>query len=131
MPETPWISPFKIKPEPDRDYLAVITYLPLRSYFDFPKFFNDVQKVQAQLHKAHGVVGFKLRADILSKKSYTLSIWEDAKSLREFITSGAHKDLMASDAKYLGDDRKFVTVFLKGGEYPPSWDWAFKMLREN
>ncbi|MEM7007761.1 MAG: hypothetical protein AAF462_01350 [Thermodesulfobacteriota bacterium] len=131
MPQTPWISPFKITPEPDKEYITQITYLPVRSYLDFPGFFADVEKVQAQLQKSHGVIGFKLRADILSKKAYTISVWEDAKSLKEFITSGVHKEVMASDAKYLGDDRKFVTVFIKGSEFPPTWEWVFKTLKEN
>jgi len=131
MPETPWISPYKIEPEADKDYIAVITYLPLNSYLNFPNFFKQVGLIQKQLHKSHGVVGFKLRADILTKKAYTMSVWEDAKSLKNFITSGAHKDIMADVPSYLGEDRKFVTVFIKGSEFPPSWDWAFKVLKEN
>ncbi|GJM15820.1 MAG: hypothetical protein DHS20C13_11470 [Thermodesulfobacteriota bacterium] len=131
MPETPWISPYKIEPEADKDYIAVITYLPLNSYLNFPNFFKQSGLIQKQLHKSHGVVGFKLRADILSKKIYTMSVWEDAKSLKNFITSGAHKDIMADVPSYLGKDRTFATVFIKGSEFPPSWEWAIKMLKEN
>ncbi len=131
MAETPWISPFKITPEPDKDYIAVITYLPITSYFKFPEFFRDVRTVQEQIHKAHGVIGFKMRADILSKKTYTLSVWEDAKSLKNFMTSGAHGEVMAKNPDYLGSDRKFATVFLKGSEYPPSWNWALENLRRS
>ena len=131
MPETPWVSPYKIEPDYAKDYLAVITYLPLKSYLSFPSFFKHTQLIQNQLHKSHGVVGFKLRADILTKKAYTISVWEDAKSLKNFITSGAHKDIMSQVPDYLGKHRKFVTVFIKGSEFPSSWDWAMKMLEEN
>jgi len=131
MPETPWISPFKIDPEPDTDYLAVITFLPIKSYLSFSTFFTDVGKIQNQLQKSYGLVGFKFRVDLLSKKTYTLSVWEDAKSLRNFITSDAHKETMAKVPQYLGDGRKFVTVFIKGSDFPPSWDWALKLLIEN
>lgn len=131
MAETPWISPFKIEPESDKDYLAVITYLPIKSYLNFSTFFKDVGKIQDQLQKSYGLVGFKLRADILSKKTYTLSVWEDSKSLKKFLTSGAHGQIMTEPPDYLGSDRKFVTVFIKGQDFPPSWDWAMKMLKEN
>ena len=131
MPETPWISPFKINPESDKDYVAVITYLPITSYFKFPAFFKHVRAIQKQLHKSYGLVGFKLRADILTKKAYTLSVWEDTKSLRNFITSGEHGNMMKETPDYLGKDRKFVTVFIKGKDFPPSWQWAHKMLNEN
>lgn len=131
MPETPWISPFNIKPEPDKDYIAQITYLPLTSYIHFPNFFKHVKLVQNQLQKTHGLIGFKVRADILTKKAYTMSVWEDAMSLKNFINSGAHKDTMKESTEYLGKDRKFVTVFIKGSEFPPSWDWAIKMLKAN
>lgn len=131
MPETPWISPYKIKPEAQKDYAVQITYLPLTSYKYFPKFFRDVEKVQIQLQQSQGIVGFKLRADILAKKAYTLSVWEDARSLKNFITSGKHKKTMNESPVYLGKDRKFVTVFIKGSQFPPSWEWAMKMLKEN
>ncbi len=130
MPETPWISPFKITPGPDKDYVTVITYLPITSYFRFPEFFRDVRAVQDQLNKSYGLIGFKLRADILAKKTYTLSVWEDAASLKKFITSDAHKETMAKNPDYLGVDRKFVTTFIKGSDYPPSWDWAMKRLKD-
>ncbi|MDA7967305.1 hypothetical protein [Ruegeria sp.] len=131
MPETPWISPFKINPEPETDYIIQITYLPLRSYLDFPTFFKDVQKVQDQLQKSHGLIGFKLRADILAKQGYTISVWENAESLKKFISSGAHKETMDQSRDYLGEGRKFVTAFIKGSDFPPSWEWAIKMLKEN
>lgn len=131
MAETPWISPFKIEPESDKDYLAVITYLPIKSYLNFSAFFKDVGEIQKQLQKSYGLVGFKLRADILSKKTYTLSVWEDTKSLKKFITSGAHGELMSKPPDYLVVDRKFVTVFIKGRDFPPSRDGAFKMLKEH
>ena len=131
MPESPWISPYNIKPDFDKDYIAVVTYLPLTSYMYFPKFFKQVSKIQKQLQQTPGVIGFKLRADILIKKAYTMSVWEDAASLKNFITSGEHKKIMEETTTFLSEDRKFVTVFIKGAEFPPSWDWAMKMLKEN
>ncbi|MGB3365482.1 MAG: hypothetical protein WBB48_11980 [Thermodesulfobacteriota bacterium] len=131
MPETPWISPYKIEPEPEKDYITVVTYLPLTSYLSFPNFFKHMQLIQKQLQQSHGVIGFRMRADILSKRNYTISVWEDAKSLKNFITSGAHGETMAEVPDYLGEDRKFVTVFIKGKEFPPSWDWAMQKLKEN
>ncbi len=109
----------------------MITFLPITGYLRFPEFFRDVRAVQDQLHKSYGLIGFKLRADILSKKTYTLSVWEDAASLKKFITSDAHRETMAKNPDYLGADRKFVTTFLKGRDYPPTWQWAMKRLKEN
>ena len=60
MPETPWISPFKIKPDSEKEYIAVITYLPIKSYVSIFEFFKHVRIIQQQLNKAHGLVAFKL-----------------------------------------------------------------------
>ena len=131
MLESPWISSFNIKPEPELEYIVVITYLPLKSYLSFFEFFKHVRFVQEQLQQTHGFIGFKLRADILTKKSYTMSVWEDAGSLKKFITSGTHGDLMSNCPEYLGDDRKFITVFIPGSDYPPCWEWAMEKLKNN
>lgn len=130
MPETPWISPFKIKPDPEKEYITVITYLPIKSYISLLEFFKQVRLVQEQLQRAHGVVAIKLRVDILTKKSYTMSVWEDTGSLKKFLSSGAHGELMKNNLGYLGEDRKFVTVSIPGKDFPPSWEWAYRVLNE-
>jgi len=131
MPETPWISPYKIEPEADTDYLTVITYIPLTSYLKFPTFFKHAGLIQEQLHKSNGLIGFKIRADILTKNTYTISVWQDIKSYRDFVNSGNHKEIMDQEPEYLGENRKFVTVFIKGSEFPPSWQWALSKLKEH
>jgi quinol monooxygenase YgiN len=131
MPATNWINPNNIDPEQEREYIALVTYLPLTGYFKFPSFFKYVSRIQVQLRTAPGLIGYKLRADILTKKTYTVSVWEDRDSLFSFVGSGAHKKTMAEIPGYLGKDRKFVEVKIKGREIPPGWDWVFQVLSEN
>lgn len=60
-----------------------------------------------------------------------MSVWEDAGSLKKFITSGTHGDLMSKCPEYLGDDRKFITVFTPSSDYPSFWEWAMEKLKNN
>jgi hypothetical protein len=55
MPKSPFISfaPFK----PDRPYLALLSYLPLRHFRAIPNFFRYTTQMQRRLKTTPSVVG--------------------------------------------------------------------------
>lgn len=64
-PPTPWKS--FADAQPDRDYLLLLTHLPVRRLSKLPLFLRYVRKIQHQLDAApDGLVGYSLLAKPLS-----------------------------------------------------------------
>src|SRR5712692_5113202 len=59
MPATPWRT-FG-SPDPNGDFVALLTYLPLKSYWRVPSFFYTAQ-VARQLASAQGLLGYSVLA---------------------------------------------------------------------
>lgn len=125
MPELKWKS--FATPDPEREYLALISYLPLKSFWKIPKFLIYTRAIEIQLKKSEGLIGYSLLAHPLSKKFWTLSVWEDGKALMEFVRSGAHKQVMAGLKGQMGET-KFVKWKVNGSAVPPTWKEALKRL---
>jgi hypothetical protein len=128
MVEVSWISLTSV--DPRREYLALVTYLPRKSYRSVFGFFRKTGAIRNQLKDSRGLVGYSLRAQLLGKKAWTLSVWEDEDALGEFVRKAPHVDTMKSMGPELGEERKFVRWTLLGSEVPPSWDQAFQQLQK-
>ncbi len=74
MAELAWIS-FK-KPAPKREYVAILSYLPLKSFWSLPQFLYYTRRIQTQLKSAYGLVGYSL-AHVLVKRFWTVYAWAD------------------------------------------------------
>ena len=98
MPTSPWRR-FG-SPEPEREYLALLSYLPLKSYWRIPYFFFYTAQVVKQLASAEGVLGYSVLAHPFSKRCWTLSAWKDEAALHAFVQT------------------------VKGAQLPLSWDDA-------
>lgn len=121
-PPTPWKS--LAEPEPDRDYVVLLTHLPLRRLSRLPLFLRYVRKIQQQLNAApDGLVGFSLLAKPLSSNYWTLSAWRDADAIAAFIREAPHRDAMHELSAVLPgfkNDRWTAA----GHDLPPSWQDA-------
>lgn len=84
----PWKSTQKA--EPGRDYLALLSFLPLKSYWGLPGFVLGTAGVMKQLAAAEGLVGYSLLGRPLAKSFWTLSVWQDEAALDEFIRHPPH-----------------------------------------
>jgi hypothetical protein len=83
MPASPWRTFGSSAPE--QDYVALLSYLPLKSYWRIPVFFFYTAQVVNQLASAAGVLGYSVLAHPLSKRFWTLSAWKDEAALRTFV----------------------------------------------
>jgi len=100
MPTVPWTS---ISPAvAGKDYLALISYLPLRHFLAVPKFFSYTLKTRRQLRTANGLIGYALDAKPFARKFWTLSVWEDQQSLNEFVRQMPHSAIMQGLAPHMG-----------------------------
>ena len=83
MPASPWRS-FG-SPDPKGEFVALLSYLPLKSYWRMPSFFLYTAQVAKQLASAQGLLGYSVLARPLSKRFWTLSAWKDEEALRAFV----------------------------------------------
>jgi hypothetical protein len=123
MAKLPWI-PF-YRPDPDRDYIAVVTYLPLKTLWALPHFLYYTRRIRRQLRTARGLVGYSLIAHIVAKRFWTLSVWEDEVALMEFVHKHPHNEGMMVLRRYMGGTA-FVRWSIKGCTVPPSWAEAME-----
>jgi len=128
MPAIPWRT-FGA-PDPNRDFAALLSYLPLKSYWRvFPFFFYTAQ-VMKQLASARGLLGYALLARPLSKRFWTLSAWKNGEALRAFVQHPPHLRIMTALAPHM-DKTKFIRWTVKGSQLPLQWDHALERFDGN
>jgi quinol monooxygenase YgiN len=125
MPASPWRT-FG-SPDPNGDAVALLSYLPLKSYWRVLPFFVFTAQVVKQLAKADGLLGYSLLAHLLSKRFWTLSAWENEKALWAFVQSPPHVPIMTALGPHMGKT-KFVRWTLKGSQLPLQWEDALRRM---
>ena len=123
MPASPWRT-FG-SPEPEREYVALLSYLPLKSYWRIPHFFLYTAQVVKQLASAEGMLGYSVLARPLSKRFWTLSAWKDEAALRAFVHYPPHVRIMTALTAHMSET-KFVRWMVNGSELPLRWDDALR-----
>jgi heme-degrading monooxygenase HmoA len=128
MAETFWRA--FTKPASNREYVAVLTYLPLKSLWAVPQFFFYSRRIQNQLKSARGLIGYSLLAHLLAKRFWTLSVWEDDIALARFIHRQPHQEAMAVMHRFMAGS-EIIRWRVKGGAVPPTWSEAMRRFHEN
>ncbi len=123
MPTMPWKSTRVAVP--DRDYLALLSFLPLRRWRGLFRLGNYFRLILRQLKTTEGVVGYSMRFRIARRKFWTLSWWEDERALMAFVRASPHVHAMERMRPFMGGTR-FVRWHLRGSEGPPTWDDAMR-----
>ena len=113
----------------NREYLALLSYLPLRKYSKIPLFLRFTFQIQRQLRETHGAIGYSLRARPFSRNFWTLSAWESDRALRDFVGKLPHGEVMKALSPHMGPT-KFHSWKLRGSAIPPSWDDAVRRARQ-
>ena len=111
--------------QPDQEYLALLTYLPLKKYRTIPRFLGYARRVEAQLAETKGIVGYSLRTKFMQRSFWTLSVWESEEALQAFIHEGFHTGVMSVLTPDMAATN-FVRWKIKGSECPPSWEEALR-----
>jgi len=124
MPIVPWKT--AETPIPGTRYLALISYLPLKHYRTIPKFFRFTFEIQRQLRTSPGLIGYSLEARPLARKFWTLSVWRDQQSLREFVAAIPHSKVMQELAPHMG---KFQMAQWTVESHEIPLDWKSAKLR--
>lgn len=114
--------------DPDREYLALATFLPTRPSVTRREVGRRTGEIREQLRGTAGVVGFSLRAKLLRRRFYTLSVWENSEALGAFIDEPPHAETMVALGPHM-DGQKFVRWNVRGSALPPRWEDALERLR--
>jgi Domain of unknown function (DUF3291) len=104
--------------------LASVTRLRVHSFLNLPAFLWMTFRVQRQTVCAQGFVGGRLLIDNLHTY-WTLTVWEDEKSMKAFRGSGSHASVMPKLAEWC--DEAAYTHWT-ADRLIPSWPEAYERL---
>jgi hypothetical protein len=125
MLPTPWKS--FASPRDDKEYVAMLSFLPLKRYWAIPKLAGFAIQTIGQLAKSHGLIGYSLGAELTLKRFWTLSVWEDRQALRDFVEQIPHSRIMQDLAPHM-DKTAFVEWTVRAPEIPIPWSVARQRL---
>jgi hypothetical protein len=92
VPTKPWVT-FR-QPDPEREYLVLLSELPLKRFRDLGAFLFYTWRIQGQLRRSPGLLGYSLLAHILQRQFWTLSGWEGEAALQQFVVEPPHSHVM-------------------------------------
>jgi hypothetical protein len=111
----------------ERDYVALLSYLPLKRFRMIPKFLWNTSRIERQLSQSQGLIGYSLHAEFLKKRFWTLSVWKDQRALYSFVSHLPHSQTMTDLAPHMSQT-KFTRWRITGSELPPDWDEAKRRM---
>jgi hypothetical protein len=125
MPALPWLERQPI--DPQREYVAMASRLPLKSYRFVPGFLRDTQPIRRQLGQTAGLVGYTLNAGLTRKTFWTFSVWEDQASLDKFAATDPHRQIIGRLRPRM-NPTKFEFFTVSGADLPLTWPQILERL---
>jgi hypothetical protein len=113
--------------EKDREYLALLSYLPLNRYSKIFAFMRFSAQINKQLRATPGAMGYSMRALLFTRRFWTLSVWEDSAALMEFVAKVPHSESMKAMAPFMGKTQ-FTQWKVSGAAVPLRWDEAIRRM---
>jgi hypothetical protein len=127
VPALPWSS--FAAPESGREYVALLSYLPLNTFRALPKFIRYTLRIRRQLADSEGLIGYSLDANVPGRRFWTLSVWENEESSRRFVRRTPHGKVMMDLLRDMGQT-EFLRFGVDGSYVPPDWEEARRRMRE-
>jgi nitrite reductase/ring-hydroxylating ferredoxin subunit len=127
VPALPWKS--FATPESGREYPALLSRLPLKTFGAMPKFFRFVSGIRCQLAHSEGLIGYSLDAHPLPKEFGTLSVWEDREFLWRFVQRMPDSQAMRDLLPHMGET-EFFHFEVNGSSVPPDWQETKRRMLE-
>jgi len=125
MLPTPWKS--LAAPREGKEYVALLSFLPLKRHRTIPKLVRMMFAIQSQLAKSHGLIGYSLGAEPMAKRFWTVSAWEDQQALRDFVEEIPHIRIMQELAPHMGKT-EFAQWTVRASGIPIPWSVARQHL---
>ena len=128
MPTTPWRAHGSV--DPDREYRALVSFIKLKQYRTIPRFFRYSGEIQNQLSQTSGVIGYSLRAQLVRRQFWTLSVWDDEQALTAFVGTSPHARVI-QDLRGRFGQTAFVRWSVKGAAVPLNWEDAVVRIEQD
>jgi hypothetical protein len=125
MPALPWTK--VVESQPDREYVAMASQLPLARYSSIPAFLSATIAIRNQLSHADGLIGYALDAQLLRKTFWTVSAWESQEALQRFNHDDPHRARVQRIRPGM-QPTGFVFWNTLGSALPIAWDEARRRL---
>lgn len=115
-----------VEPESHTEYLALATFIELRSVWSLPRFEWYTQLVHRQLARTSGLIGYSFRGRF-PYEYWTLSAWKGNRDLLAFMNAMPHGRVMAV---FRPSFERFGSVRWKvnGAELPVAWSEGLRRL---
>ena len=126
MPALPWVERQAIGH--DREYVVMVSRLPLTSYRFVPGFLRDTLRIRRQLATTAGLVAYSLNAQLTRKTFWTYSVWTDQESLDAFAAAEPHRTIVGRLRSRM-DESRFTFLPVRGAEIPSEWDAMMSPVR--
>ena len=107
--------------------LVSVTRLRVRLLRYLPGFFLHTFRTGRQIRRAEGNLSFSLLNDA-RHTFWTLTVWRDEASMRNFMLSGAHREAMPHLLEWC--DEASLVHWLQESEEPPVWAEAHRRLKQ-
>jgi Domain of unknown function (DUF3291) len=85
-------------------------------------------KVLKQAKQSHRIVKYAVKADFPKKHFWTLSIWEDRESMRQFVVAEPHVTAMKKFEVWAGDGSAFADWTSSSSSI--DWEEAMRRLQK-
>src|SRR5262249_39808899 len=110
-----------------KDYLAFLSYLPLRHYRTIPRFIRLSLETRRQLSTSKGLIGYSLLAQIFRRRFWTLSAWEDFHCLTDFTSELPHLRIIQELSSQMGETQ-FIHWTVQSSAIPLEWSDALPRI---
>ena len=94
-----------------------------------PGVLRATQDVWQVLGASDGLVGYTLRADVISSTLSTLTVWRDPRAMYAFVRGAAHASVVDSTRHRMAAST-FASWSALGAALPPTWSAADRALDE-
>ena len=118
-PPMPWNQ--RAPTDPQREYVAFTSRFFMKSLRRVPAFMASGRRIMEQANLAPGIIGWSLGGNLFRLEFATLSVWEDAESLRRFVRDGSHKAALEAFANDVRRKSIFLQYTVLGRDLPPTW----------
>jgi predicted amino acid racemase len=92
------------------------------------KFFNDTKKVIKEIASQPGLVGYAFKFELFGNKAWTMSVWENELSQKQFVKSTAHS-IAVKNSRFTAQNIKFFSQTISVCNLPIKWSEAIKLLK--
>lgn len=90
-------------------------------------FDTQIGVISEALKDQPGIIGYRLRRELLGNEAWTMTVWQDEASRARFVASPLHRNAIALSSKAVRQSRS-LHVEVPAQEAPLAWDKALALL---